>query len=339
MVGTWGERMCAMAGAHADEVKAGSMWSERYGRHMWTQIADGAKAAGRDPARVGLVFGPLTSIADDADSAREHARRTLAFYLPYLAPMPAFAGMEPDVVAWIQAAASRGDMAGATALISDDLLRQFALFGTPGEVIAEIERMADAAPVTRIEFGMPHGPDGSAAALRLLGESVLSHFKRRSTDPSARSGRSSVVGRLSPASRPEPSFFEYETWRVMPEFKDEHDAMIKRWFDFLTEYQAKLFPEWKSMRHFRQVDRDGAPTGVYIMLFEYHSRAAHHAYKERRKDWSGPYAEYKKVDPYQFFELESVAVHYWEPRETERWREFGPPSASDASATNLESTA
>ncbi len=180
MIGTWGPQMCRMAGAVADEVKAGSMWSARYGHHMWENIVAGATEVGRDPKDVGLVFGPLTSISEDATEAREHARRTLAFYLPYLAPMPAFAGLDAAAVARIQAATARGDMATAVAQISDDVLRQFALYGTPHEVIGEIERMRSESPVTRIEFGMPHGPGGSGAALQLLGKQVLPHFARGS---------------------------------------------------------------------------------------------------------------------------------------------------------------
>ena len=61
------------------------------------------------------------------------------------------------------------------------------------------------------------------------------------------------------------------------------------------------------------------------MLFEYHTLEGHHAYKERRKDWSGPYAEYKKVDPDQFFIIEAVTTDYWEPQETALWSDFPPP--------------
>lgn len=179
MVGTWGPQMARMAGAVADEVKAGSMWSARYGRHLWAHIEAGANAVGRDPKAVGLVFGPLTSISEDAAEARAQARRTLAFYLPYLAPMPEFAGMEADAVVRVQAATARGDMDSAVANISDDVLGQFALFGTPHGVISEIERMISETPVTRIEFGMPHGPHGSSAALQLLGKHVLPHFARQ----------------------------------------------------------------------------------------------------------------------------------------------------------------
>jgi 5,10-methylenetetrahydromethanopterin reductase len=176
MVGTWGPKMCRMAGAYADEVKAGSMWSDAYGRHMWNSIAAGAADAGRDPDRVGLVFGPLTSISEDRSQAKAYARQTLAFYLPYLAPMPEFVGMESAAVERVRDATARGDMEDAVAQISDEILGHFALYGTPGDVITEIERMTSATNVTRIEFGMPHGPDGSHAALHLLGKQVLPHF-------------------------------------------------------------------------------------------------------------------------------------------------------------------
>lgn len=176
MIGTWGAKMSRMAGALADEVKAGSMWSVAYGRYMWEQIVAGAMGAGRDPADVQLVFGPLTSIAEDRAYAQAYARRTLAFYLPYLSPMPEFVGVEPELLARVQAATGHGDVEGASALISDDCLDNFALYGTPHDVIAGIERMMSETNVGRIEFGMPHGPHGSAAAIELLGKHVLPQF-------------------------------------------------------------------------------------------------------------------------------------------------------------------
>jgi 5,10-methylenetetrahydromethanopterin reductase len=179
MVGTWGPQMCRMAGTTADEVKAGSMWSARYGNMMWEHIEAGARDAKRDPGSVGLVFGPLTSVAGDREQARQHARRTLAFYLPYLAPMPEFLGMEAEVIERIQVATARGDMDAALSLISDDFLGQFALYGTPHDLIEQIECMTGTTRVTRIEFGMPHGPGGSLEAIHLLGRHVLPHFARQ----------------------------------------------------------------------------------------------------------------------------------------------------------------
>lgn len=118
------------------------------------------------------------------------------------------------------------------------------------------------------------------------------------------------------------SFIEYETWRIADGNEAAHHQMIRDWFAFVHKHHADLFAEWKSARYFRQTDIDGEPTGTYIMLFEFHSLAGHHAYKERRKDWSGPYKAYKQVDPYSLFEPDTVTTEYWEPQETDLWFEF-----------------
>ena len=119
------------------------------------------------------------------------------------------------------------------------------------------------------------------------------------------------------------SFIEFETWRIKEGNEVAHDEMIRRWFEFVRTHDADLFAEWKSARHFRQVTQDGEPTGIYIMLFEFYSREGHHAYKERRKNWDGPYEVYKSVDPYQFFELDTVTTEYWQPQEEGLWFDFG----------------
>ncbi len=119
------------------------------------------------------------------------------------------------------------------------------------------------------------------------------------------------------------SFFKVETWVPKAGYQDQHDEMIRRWFAFLETHQQELFPEWKSARYFQDVDRQtGQPTGRYVMIFEYVSHEGFLAYKERRKDWSGPYAEYQKVDPYQFFELETVTEAYWIPNKEHFWLNF-----------------
>ena len=83
-----------------------------------------------------------------------------------------------------------------------------------------------------------------------------------------------------------------------------------------------MFAEWKSARYYKQVNHQGLPTGRFIMNFEFYSAEGHDAYKKRRKDWSGPYEEYKRVDPYEHFIEESVKIEYWEPAEEDLWLDF-----------------
>ena len=119
-------------------------------------------------------------------------------------------------------------------------------------------------------------------------------------------------------------FLEYETWRLKKDIDMEaYDKIIKDWFAFVVKNRQELFPEWVSAKYYRKTDRDGNPNGLFVMMFEYESPEGHHAYKERRKDWDGPYEAYKAVDPYQeFFELESVTTEYLQPQEVESWFDF-----------------
>ena len=119
-------------------------------------------------------------------------------------------------------------------------------------------------------------------------------------------------------------FLEYETWRLKKDIDMEaYDKIIKDWFAFVVKNRQELFPEWVSAKYYRKTDRDGNSNGLFVMMFEYESLEGHHAYKERRKDWDGPYEAYKAVDPYQeFFELESVTTEYLQPQEVESWFDF-----------------
>ena len=119
-------------------------------------------------------------------------------------------------------------------------------------------------------------------------------------------------------------FLDYETWRLKKDIDMEaYDKIIKDWFAFVVKNRQELFPEWVSAKYYRKTDRDGNPNGLFVMMFEYESLEGHHAYKERRKDWDGPYEAYKAVDPYQeFFELDSVTTEYLQPQEVESWFDF-----------------
>ncbi len=118
------------------------------------------------------------------------------------------------------------------------------------------------------------------------------------------------------------SIVEVETWKILDGNDGPHHDMIRNWIAFLRKH-PDLFEGWKSVRYYRQISLpDGAPTGRYVMLFEYESLEARNAYKQRRGDFSGPYAEYKKVDPYQFFDIDSVTLEAWEPQEEALWFSF-----------------
>jgi hypothetical protein len=137
------------------------------------------------------------------------------------------------------------------------------------------------------------------------------------------------------------SFFHVNSWEVTPGFEEPHAEMIRTWFRYVEKRRDSMFQEWLGASHFAKVDDAGRPTGRYVMLFEFHSAEAHGAYKERRKDFTGPYEEYRRVDPYQFFVKDSIAHRFWEPREVPRWLDFRgngePPGVAKVETWRIQS--
>lgn len=122
-------------------------------------------------------------------------------------------------------------------------------------------------------------------------------------------------------------FLEYETWRVAPDAVwEDYEKMIETWFTYVVEQKKALFDEWVSARYYQQCDKEGNPTGVYVMLFEYDSLEGHHAYKSRKLHSyalnDGVYATYASNDPYQFFDLDHVHIDCMQPLRTDLWFDY-----------------
>ena len=175
MVGTWGKKMSTLAGEKADEVKASPLWNSEYARTLRSQIDQGAISAGRVPSEVGLTLGVLTSIHNDSDTAKEYARNALAIYLPHLYPMTEVMGVPSSEIASVRKLSNLGKYSEASKLISDETLNNFSLYGSPDEIRSKITALIDTAPVDKIEFGTPHGPN-SFEAINLLKNEVIPWF-------------------------------------------------------------------------------------------------------------------------------------------------------------------
>lgn len=175
-IGTWGPKMCQLAGEIAAGTKSDGLWNPDYVPIIRENIVLGARRAGRDPDEVEIIAGPLCSVAADRERARAAARRVLAIYLPYLHPMTEVAGIPEEEIRKVREAAAAGDFERGASYVSDLSIAKCSVTGTPEEVIPQIEAMA-AAGVTHVAFGHPLGPDFDEA-LDLLGQEVLPHFRR-----------------------------------------------------------------------------------------------------------------------------------------------------------------
>jgi 5,10-methylenetetrahydromethanopterin reductase len=167
MLGAWGERMLALGGELADEVKVGGSASPEI-------VSIARRRMGNEG--VGVVLGAVTVVDEDGAAARRVARRRAVTYIEVVgANDPVAREQFGEELRRIGEAMARGDVEAAEASVPDELLRRFAFAGTPEEVIRQAEGVFEAGAL-RIEFGSPHGVD-DAAGIRMLGERVLPYFQ------------------------------------------------------------------------------------------------------------------------------------------------------------------
>jgi probable F420-dependent oxidoreductase len=149
------EGMTRMAGAIADGVVAHPMATARYiDEVMRPAIAEGAKSEERSPSDVSVADWILLAISEDREQAREDAKRQIAFHATVrtydrildLHGFTAVAGQIRDL--W-----KSFDLAGMTALVTDEMLDEMAVAGTPDECRAALERRA--ASADRLLLGAP----------------------------------------------------------------------------------------------------------------------------------------------------------------------------------------
>jgi 5,10-methylenetetrahydromethanopterin reductase len=171
MIGTWGPRMCALAGEIADEVKVGGSANPALVPLIQRYIADGERRTGRHTGTVGVAMGAVTVIDEDREQARAVARQSVALYLPIVAALDSTVDVEPELVERLRVLADQHDYSAAANLVSDELLDLFAFSGAPDDLIQQVEGLFDAG-VQRIEFGTPHGIN-PGAGVALIGEKVL----------------------------------------------------------------------------------------------------------------------------------------------------------------------
>jgi hypothetical protein len=115
------------------------------------------------------------------------------------------------------------------------------------------------------------------------------------------------------------AIFEVESWHPREGKADEHDKAMKAFLEWVKAHRS-LFTEWKSLRYFVK-EIAGQNSDRHFIMWEYENLAAFEAYKKRRKDYPGPFAEYKKRDPYhmEVFDHTTMEVEIWYDLERPLW--------------------
>lgn len=157
-----GPAMTRAAGAVADGFMAHPFTTASYLREVTAPIlAAGAGETGRDPSQIGVRVAPLAAVGRDGSELEDAIRQTrkrIAFY----GSTPAYRGVLEhhgwgELADRLHAGSLRGEWDDLADLISDEVLTEFAVIGTPEQVADQtVSRFAD--QMTRLTFTSPAPP-------------------------------------------------------------------------------------------------------------------------------------------------------------------------------------
>jgi alkanesulfonate monooxygenase SsuD/methylene tetrahydromethanopterin reductase-like flavin-dependent oxidoreductase (luciferase family) len=146
-------------------------------------MAEGARAAGRDPDAIDIGCTIVASIDDDRARGRDGAREIAGMYLANKVQniqaaadtLLELAGLSLEEIRPIADAMERGGRLAAKAMVTDEILdRCVPIAGTPADCIAAVEAYREAG-CTHVMLEL-WGEDREGQ-LRLFGERVLPHFR------------------------------------------------------------------------------------------------------------------------------------------------------------------
>jgi alkanesulfonate monooxygenase SsuD/methylene tetrahydromethanopterin reductase-like flavin-dependent oxidoreductase (luciferase family) len=146
-------------------------------RSYLTKLLDAAKSAarrmGKDPAVVDCIVSIPTFISDDIEQARSAARYNLAFFaqLPFYRKQWRRCGFVDEVNTLKELWQGRGDRRAAAALVSDRMVEQVCVFGSPSmckEQLAAFHEAGAAMPVIAVSPVNEDRLTATRKALQLL---------------------------------------------------------------------------------------------------------------------------------------------------------------------------
>ncbi|MEM7344061.1 MAG: LLM class flavin-dependent oxidoreductase [Chloroflexota bacterium] len=175
-LGALGPQMLTLAGELADGVLPLLFPPEHY--FGVKPFIDGGLTK-RAPQLQSLDFAACiwVSLAEDSEAARRVLAEKIAYYGPSLSPLilERLGLTLEDFTSIKEAMAVKDNLDNAQLLVTDQMLK-IGIVGQPDDLIERLEPLVEAG-VTHLSFGPPLGPN-PLAAIKLLGETILPHFRR-----------------------------------------------------------------------------------------------------------------------------------------------------------------
>lgn len=166
-MGVTGPRAMGLVGEISDGVLMNGFTSCAYVRRSIRKIEAGCEKAGRSIDEVDLAIGLVTSVDERGDVARDRVRPLIAMYLSRFPNIARETGYGEDYLARVREKVSKGGLTAGAALISDEVVDDLAVAGTPEHVRERIAEYREAGIHCPVLFAV--GPDLDATLEAPLG--------------------------------------------------------------------------------------------------------------------------------------------------------------------------
>lgn len=179
VLGSWNEKMARLAGRYCDEMQTAECWETPYIETLYGQMKKSAQKAGREQLPL-FSIGGICCMSNDETAALEHAKQTLAVYLPYLSSILSRSDInaKQENLKKIEYHSKRGEYEAVVPLISEKLVRMLALCGTPDQAAGHLNRLIEASDIHAIMFSPPYGTSPRIEEnLEFIAQSVISKIK------------------------------------------------------------------------------------------------------------------------------------------------------------------
>jgi 5,10-methylenetetrahydromethanopterin reductase len=144
LLGASGDKMLNLAGKIGDGIILNSIGTEQYFKHAISVFNNSVREADRSTNTFEIASSVIFSVADKHQVAIDTARHDVLFYILYPELDPVIE-KTPYIqkVAEIRKANSKGENREALSLISDDMVEDLSISGTPKECRDKIKKLYD----------------------------------------------------------------------------------------------------------------------------------------------------------------------------------------------------
>ena len=173
--------MAYLAGKYTDEIQIADVWNVDYLNQLQNNFLIG-NCETNITNKPKFSIGGICCVSEDESKCRETVTETLTVYLPYLTKILdrcniKYNRSEIDLISKLS---KSGKIKEAAQYVTDDMLNNLTLWGTPKQVVDKINYILKSVKVDSIMFSVPFGIEESVEKnLHLIKEKVIPYIYGR----------------------------------------------------------------------------------------------------------------------------------------------------------------